>query len=77
MSELSRELIHLGRAERDIAEGEARITRQQVIVDGLKEHGEPAGKAEELLGSLKSTLATWREHRLQILNRIAQLEARR
>jgi hypothetical protein len=77
MSELAREVAHLGRAERDIAEGESRITRQQLIVDGLRANGEPADRAEELLESLKTTLATWREHRVQILARIAELEARR
>jgi hypothetical protein len=77
MSELANEVASLGKAERDIAEGESRITRQQMIVDELREQGEPVNKAEELLQSLKTTLAVWQDHRQLILQRIAALEARR
>ena len=77
MNELATELANLGKAELDIAEGEERITRQQIIVDAQRAKGEPAVKAEELLQSLNSTLAIWHDHRQQILGRIAYLEARR
>jgi hypothetical protein len=77
MNELATELANLGKAELDIAEGEARITRQQMIIDAQREIGEPVLKAEDLLQSLETTLAAWRDHRQQILGRIAYLEARR
>jgi hypothetical protein len=77
MDELANEVANLGKAELDIAEGESRVTRQQLIVDELRALGEPVSKAEDLLKSLITTLSVWRDHRELILRRIAELEAKR
>ncbi len=66
---------HLAKADRDIAEGEARVGRQVELVERLREGGQGTSEAETLLETLAGTLQAWRDHRDEILRQIARLES--
>jgi hypothetical protein len=70
MMDLATEEQHLAKAERDIAEGEARIARQADLVGRLQDTGQDASAAQELLISLQQTLGLWQDHRAEILRAI-------
>ena len=74
MTGLAVEREHLVKADDDIAHGERRITGQMLLVERLREIGCETGGAEELLATPRQTLAAWRDHRDEILRRIAHLE---
>jgi hypothetical protein len=63
---------HLSKAERHIAEGEERITRQMLLIDRLRREGHNVSEAERLLLTLRETLVTWQEHREEILRALAR-----
>ncbi|WP_414473117.1 hypothetical protein [Microvirga sp. M2] len=65
---------HLARAERDIAEGERRVTRQTLLVEELRRDGRDTGEAERHLLILQETLASWYSHRDLILQELARHE---
>ena len=58
---------HLGRAERDISEGESRITRQIILIEQMRLDGHDTTEAENLLRTLRDTLVVWQGHRDEIL----------
>ncbi|PVE20656.1 hypothetical protein DC522_30990 [Microvirga sp. KLBC 81] len=58
---------HLAKAERDIAEGERRITRQMLLIEKMLQEGRDTAEAEKLLLILRETLAEWQAHREEIL----------
>jgi hypothetical protein len=69
--DLAMEMQHLARADRDIAEGERRIADQGALIDRMRnERIVGVAEAEALLGQLKATLETWRNHRDSILSTI-------
>ena len=70
MADPDLEREHLGKAERDIAEGERRITRQMVLIERLKQEGHDTAEAEKLLLTLRETLAEWQTHREEILREL-------
>lgn len=72
--EISWERGNLAKSDRDIVEGEGRITRQTALVERLRGHGQTVTEAERLLETLHQTLELWRDHREAILRRIAYLE---
>lgn len=74
-SELEQERATLGKAERDIADGERRIAEQEVLIERLRVDGQPTAVAEALLTTLHGTLDGWRAHRREILRRIDYLTA--
>ena len=73
--ELARERDSLAKADRDLAEGEERITRQIALVERLRRDGHSVMEAQRLLETLQQTLQIWREHRALIVQRIAHLES--
>ena len=75
MTELEHERAELVRADRHVAEGEARITRQRQIIVGLDEASQLSLDARRLLDTLENTLSTWQSHRELIMARIRVLEA--
>ena len=74
MLNLATERATLVTADRDIAEGEARVRHQLELVDRLREQGHTVSEAEDLLSTLEQTLQAWRDHREEILRTIARLE---
>ena len=70
--EIERE--HLARADRDIAQGEARVAAQIELVERLRSIGHGPGAAEALLATMRQTLQAWRDHRDEILRIIERLE---
>lgn len=74
MPDLMTEREHLLQADRDIADGERRITAQTLLVERLRTAGHDTREAERLLLNLRQTLETWRDHRDAILHEIARLE---
>jgi hypothetical protein len=65
------EAEHLARAERDIAEGAARIARQAALIDRLQDKGRDV--AAELLANLRQALGQWQDHRDEIPRTIDRL----
>lgn len=72
MTDLETERARLGLAERHIAEGEERLTRQRILIDEMRGRGECTARAEAFCGMLQDTLHAWREHRTAILDAIAR-----
>jgi hypothetical protein len=70
---LEREQADLAKAERDIVEGQIRITEQELRIEQLRLDGHDTKQAEELLALLRGTLAEWVAHREQILKTIDRL----
>jgi len=61
---------HLAKAERDIADGERRITRQMLLIEKMRQEGHDTNEADRLLLTLEDTLAEWRAHRDEILRNL-------
>lgn len=74
MQDVLAEFDHLAKAERDVADGERRVTAQMLLVERLRGAGQDAHEAERLLLNLGQTLQAWRDHRELILREIARLE---
>ena len=74
MPTLAIEKDHLAQAERDLAEGQARIARQSVLVEHMQNAGQDVTQAEALLDNFRQTLSAWQDHRDEILRTIARLE---
>jgi len=74
MPDLATERQHLAKADRDIAEGEARISHQAALIERLREGGHRVSEAEELLAVLQQTLQAWQDHRAEIIRTIVRLE---
>jgi hypothetical protein len=72
---LANEKRDLATADRHIAEGEARVEQQRALVERFRHEGQSIANGEMLLDTLSQTLQVWREHRDQIVRRIAYLEA--
>ncbi len=73
--DLATEREHLVRADRNIADGDARVRRQIELIQRLAPNGVYGlAEAKTLLRTLQDTLAAWRVHRENILNAIARLE---
>lgn len=53
---------HLDLVRQHIAEGEARIARQAILIACFKEHGLDTTEAETLLKVFRDSLALMREH---------------
>ena len=71
--DLATENRHLEQAERGVAEGRARIERQILLIEGLRQRGERVIEAEQLLETFRQTLEGWYDHRDQILNAISRM----
>ncbi|MBA2920565.1 hypothetical protein GON01_09445 [Sphingomonas sp. MAH-20] len=57
------ETRHLAVADRNIAEGEARVERQLELIERLKMRGADTATAEALLDLLRQTLMGWNRER--------------
>ena len=80
MQDLATERDHLVLAERHIGEGEDRVARQADLLErlrGTRRSGQDVASAETLLGNLRQTLESWKDHRDTILATIARLETER
>lgn len=71
---LEMERGHLAKADRDIVDGERRITAQQLLIEQLRVDEHDTSEAERLLLTLRQTLEAWQSHRDLILQAIARLE---
>jgi len=72
MSNLDTEREHLAKAERDIVEGERRISRQMFLIERMQQQGLDMAEAERLLLTLQGTLGEWQAHRDQIPRELEQ-----
>ena len=70
---LTKEEADLARAEQDIAEGQMRITGQELRIEKLRIEGRDTSRSEDLLETLRATLAEWYAHRETILETIRRL----
>ncbi|MGI4975519.1 MAG: hypothetical protein ACRYG6_01120 [Janthinobacterium lividum] len=70
--EIERE--HLAKADRDLADGERRISAQVLMIEQLRATGHGTDAAERLLLTLQETLEAWLGHRVLIVEAIARLE---
>lgn len=66
---------HPAEADRDIVEGEERITRQMLLIERMRQDGHDVTDAENLPLTLQETLAARREHREEILQELARHDA--
>jgi len=57
MPDLATEKMDLAKAERDISEGEGRITHQADLLERLRATGRDVAAAERLLLTLRQTLS--------------------
>jgi hypothetical protein len=57
------ETRHLAVADRNIAEGKARLIRQLALIERLKMQGVDTDSAEAFLDLLRQTLAGWNRER--------------
>ncbi|MGV7031547.1 hypothetical protein [Methylobacterium symbioticum] len=69
---LQREQADLVLAGRHIAEGEARIARQVLLIAQMDRQGLDTRLARDLLETLEAVLIQWRAHRRLILEAIAR-----
>lgn len=74
---LADERAALSRVEHDIVDGEQRITEQTIRILALKTEGRGTEIAEQILTTLRSTLAQWYARRAEIITKIHSLEAER
>ena len=74
---LADERAALSRVEHDIVDGEQRITEQTIRILALKTASRGTEIAEQILTTLRDTLAQWYAHRAEILTTIHSLEAER
>jgi uncharacterized coiled-coil protein SlyX len=72
MPDRSEEERHLAEADRHIADVEARVARQQQVIEHLSAGGHDTTEAELLLANFAAILETAREHRQLILHRLGQ-----
>lgn len=70
MPDTETERRHLAEAERDIAEGERRITNQLCLIEQMRRDGHDVTEAEKLLDLLRKTLEAWYGHRDAILQNL-------
>lgn len=61
------ETRHLAMADRNIAEGEARVDRQLALIERLDLQGADTTTAKAFLDLLRQTLAGWARERDQIV----------
>lgn len=61
------ETRHLAVADRNIAQGEARIEQQLALIGRLKERGANTDTADDFLALLRQTLAGWNRERDMIV----------
>lgn len=74
MLDLRTEREHLVKAERDLAEGEARVARQTELLRHLRASGQDVRQAEALLRNLEQTLRIWKDHRDAIRATIVRIQ---
>ncbi|MGI3778727.1 MAG: hypothetical protein ACRYGC_15670 [Janthinobacterium lividum] len=74
MLTLEDERGHLAKADRDLAEGERRISAQMLMIEHLRATGHGTDAAERLLLTLRETLEAWLNHRVLIVEAITRLE---
>lgn len=74
MLTLDDEREHLAKADRDLADGERRISAQVLMIEQLRATGHATDAAERLLLTLRETLEAWLGHRVLIVEAITRLE---
>ena len=63
---------HLRKAEADIAAARERIERQSELMTQMSAHGHDTTTAQELLQTMRETLAVMEQHREAILQELAR-----
>ncbi len=76
MPDPEKERAELEKADRDIRDGEERISRQMLLIEELRRDGHDTAEAEKLLGVLQQLLATWKGHREAIRMMLADSRRR-
>jgi hypothetical protein len=67
------EEAYLAQAEQDIADGQMRVTEQELRIAALRAGGRDTTQAERLLGNLRGSLVERQAHRAEILRLIRSL----
>ena len=75
--DLQKELQDLAKADRDIAEGERRLTEQIALIRLMTERGESTLEAEKIRRNFEETLEVFRSHRRLIAETLARIEGHR
>ncbi len=71
MTDLAMERRHLLQADRHIAEGSARIARQELLIETMKSRRQYTGDGLRTLHLMRETLALMAAHREMILDVLA------
>lgn len=69
------EVKHLEEADKHILQAQTRIAKQEEVVATLHRHGHDATEGERLLKRFKETLDTMLEHRREISDVLAKIDA--
>jgi hypothetical protein len=64
------ELVHLRKAEEDLAKGRERVTRQDQLIQDLERHGHDATTAKAVLATMHETLLVMEQHRQLIMKEL-------
>jgi hypothetical protein len=67
------EEAYLAQAEQDIADGQMRVTEQELRIAALRAGDRDTTQAERLLGNLRGSLVERQAHRAEILRLIRSL----
>lgn len=71
MADLEMERRHLLQADRHVAEGSARIARQELLIEGMESRGQDTGAGFRVLHLMRETLALITAHREIIIAALA------
>ncbi|MCW7538021.1 hypothetical protein OOT46_09185 [Aquabacterium sp. A7-Y] len=77
MADLAKELEHLAEADRQIAAAEAQLATVEATADKLAATGADLGETENLLTTMRDTLAAFRHNRRLIADTIEDIKAGR
>ena len=75
MTDLETEREHLAKANRDLVEGERRVSAQMLLIERMRVGERDTSDAELLLLMLQQSLQAWQNHRELILQAITRLES--
>lgn len=72
MPDPQQEREHLALADRHIAEGDARISKQRRLVEQMAEKGQDTVEAERMLRNFEAVMEQFHVHRQLILDALAR-----
>ena len=69
------ELRHLNEADTHIADAEKQVAKQEAILEKLRRDGHDTTEGSRLLQAFRETLEAMRQHRVEIVDTIARIDA--